>query len=70
VVVSNMFYLHPYLGKIPHFDKYFSKGLIETTNQYMVMWLWVGFLVVDLLIVSKMILKVQWDVSSLRRLVE
>ena len=27
VVVLNMFYFHPYLGKIPIFDQYFSKGL-------------------------------------------
>jgi len=24
---SNIFYFHPYLGKISHFDSYFSKGL-------------------------------------------
>ena len=32
VVVSNIFYFHPYLGKIPIFWLVFFKG-VETTNQ-------------------------------------
>ena len=31
-VVSNIFYFHPYLGKIPNLTNIFSDG-IETTNQ-------------------------------------
>ena len=31
VVVSNMFYFHPYLGKIPILTNIFFKG-VETTN--------------------------------------
>ena len=31
-VVSNKFYFHPYLGKIPNFDEHFSKGLKPPTR--------------------------------------
>ena len=36
LVVSNIFYFHPYLGKIPNLTSQhiFSKGLVVTTNQY------------------------------------
>ena len=33
LVVSNMFYFHPYLGKKTHFDQYFSTGLKPPTRE-------------------------------------
>ena len=34
VVVSNIFYFHPYLGEMIQFDKYFSKGLKPPTRKW------------------------------------
>ena len=31
MVVSNIFYFYPYLGKIPYLTHIFSDGLVETT---------------------------------------
>ena len=34
MVVSNIFSFHPYLGKISHFDSYFSNGLVQPPSSF------------------------------------
>ena len=34
-----IFFFHPYLGKIPHFDSYSSNGLKPPTRNWMGFWI-------------------------------